>query len=347
MILKGKQLSDFTGMKRDISPEVYAFLEEWFDEKEYVTGHTSGSTGTPKEIRLSKSDMRASARITNEFFGIGAESVLLLCLSVSYIAGKMMVVRALEAGAELRITEVSSRPFRGWDGNPDGRTAGAGKLIELAAMVPLQVEETLKTAAEREVLSSVRQLIIGGAPVSPQLEQELQGCPVRCFATYGMTETVSHVALRELGKGPEYTAVGEVEFSLDGRGCLVIYAPHLQAREFITNDLVEVTDKRHFRWLGRYDYMINSGGLKFSPEVLEHKIAPLFSGRFFITSQPDQRLGERIVLVIEGPAYTKEKEQQLQAGLRQLLTPYEQPKQILYLPHFKETVSGKLIRRIG
>ena len=343
--LNGKEIRLPDDVQRVENAELREFLYEWFDERPYVTGHTSGSTGTPKEIRLHKADMRASARITNHFFGIGKGSVLLLCLSVSYIAGKMMVVRALEAGADLWEIGVSSHPFR--EEADVCKNQITGRKIDLAAMVPLQVEETLKVEGERAGLMNVRQLIIGGAPVSPRLEQQLQSFPLHCFATYGMTETVSHVALRRLNGSPEYVAVGEVEFAVDERGCLIIYTPHLKTKKFITNDLVKLTDKRRFQWLGRYDYVINSGGIKFSPEVIEKKIASLFSCRFFITSQPDERLGERIVLVVESPESGTEQAELLREKLRRLLSPYEMPKEIFYLPHFYETSSGKVIRKVS
>ncbi len=316
--------------------EVLEFLKEWFNDKDYIYGHTSGSTGTPKEIRLNKADMRASARVTNDFLGIREDSVLLLCLSVSYIAGKMMVVRALEAGAELLVCRVSSRPLKEWPG--DSR-------IDLAAMVPMQAEESLGHPEEKTKLCNIRQLLIGGAPVSSVLEKQLQTVPVRCYATYGMTETVSHVALRKLGEAGVYFALGGVTFSLDNRGCLVVHVPYLQARKFVTNDLAEVIDSRHFRWLGRYDYVINSGGIKFSPEVIESKISACISCRYFITSLPDERLGQRIVLVIEGEK-KEEEEKLLLEAMRKVLTPYEFTREIIYLFHFYETASGKIVRKL-
>lgn len=316
--------------------EVLEFLKEWFDEKEYVCGHTSGSTGKPKEIRLYKADMRISARMTNEFFGINGDSVLLLCLSASYIAGKMMVVRALEAGAELLVCDVSSKPL--------SRLAG-DKRIDLAAMVPLQVEASLKVPEDRAVLGTIRHLLIGGAPVSSALERQLQAVPAECYATYGMTETVSHVALRKLNVSEVYSALGEVTFSLDERGCLVIHAPHLQGREFVTNDLVERLDSRHFKWLGRYDHVINSGGLKFFPEVIEAKLCGCISCRYFITSLPDGRLGQKMVLVLEGER-EEEGERQLLEAVRKVLDPYEFPREVIYLPRFYETASGKVLRTL-
>lgn len=322
-----------------IGEELSNFLTEWFDDREYVVGHTSGSTGQPKEILLAKEDMRASARLTNTFLGIGEDAVLLLSLSVEYIAGKMMVVRALEAGAELWVGEVSSHPLRNF---PEewGR-------IDLAAMVPLQVEETLKCPDERRKMNLIRHLLIGGAPVLPVLEKRLMEVTTQCYATYGMTETVSHVALKKLNRDAVFCALGNVCFEADDRGCLVIRAPHLQSREFITNDLVRLIDTKHFEWLGRFDHVINSGGIKFFPEVLEQKIASCISGRFFIIGLPDERLGQHIVLAIEGIAPDDSNTNQLRNRLGEVLTPYEMPKEIVYLPRFQQTSSGKVIRKIN
>lgn len=317
--------------------ELQAFLREWFNEKTYVIGHTSGSTGKPKEIHLNKEDMRASARLTNRFFGIESGAVLLLCLSVSYIAGKMMVVRALEAGAELWVITTSSHPLREveWMDN---------RSVDLAAMVPMQVEVSLQEKEETEMFGRVRQLLVGGAPISESLELRLSKLSTVSYATYGMTETVSHVALRKIGCEKEYFALGNVLFEQDKRGCLVIDAPHLQQHCFVTNDVVDLLDEKHFRWLGRWDHVIISGGLKFFPEVIEQKICNLFKGRFFIASRPDERLGEHIVLAVEGKlpmAIDLLKEQ-----LGKVLTPYEMPREFIEMPHFMETCSGKVIRKL-
>lgn len=321
--------------------EVADFLCEWYDGKDYVVGHTSGSTGTPKEIRLYKADMLASARLTNRFFHIREDAVLLLCLPLSYIAGKMMVVRALEAGAVLMCVKPSSHPLQELIAS---RQEGKSRPVTLAAMVPMQVGESLKVASESAALGAIRHLLVGGAAVPQALEKKLSGLAVRAYATYGMTETVSHVALRELNREQTYTALGEVRFSTDDRGCLVIRAPHLQARCFVTNDLVKLHDETRFEWLGRYDHVINSGGIKFSPEILERKMEGCISGHFFVTSRPDARLGEHVVLVLEGPVATPAELRELRRRLRACLHPYEMPKEVFCQPRFLRTSSGKVKR---
>ena len=280
------------------TPEVAAFLDEWFAPSDFVWGHTSGSTGTPKPVRLLKRDMEASARLTNDFFDITCRSVMLLCLSPDYIAGKMMIVRALLSGADLLVVTPSS-------------------------------------------------LIIGGAPLSPGTEVELEKLPVDMYATYGMTETVSHVALRRIGDSLSlYCALDGISFSIDERNCLIIHAPHFSVKEFVTNDVVELVDSRNFRWIGRYDHVINTGGIKVFPELIEKKIAGLFTRRFFVTSCDDLKWGESVALVIEGEALSLEQEKILLEKIRAKVNKYEFPRKVLYVQKFKETSSGKVIRNI-
>ena len=317
--------------------EVAAFLRDWFSPQDYVEARTSGSTGTPKTIRLYKDDMRASARLTCHFFGLGAGTSMLLCLSPAYIAGKMMIVRALESGARLYVEPPSSAPL-----------TYAVVTIDFAAMVPMQVQTLLQSAAGRARLSSIHSLIIGGAPVSPDLEAELSTLPVACYSTYGMTETVSHIALRRLDcRSAEFCAIGEVSFSQDNRECLIIHTPQFRCKEFVTNDIVALTDATHFRWLGRYDHIVNSGGIKIRPEELERKMARYIPARFFLTSCPDERLGERLVLVIEGERWADERLTLLKEQWRAAVdTPYHIPREILFLSHLPETSTGKLLRRL-
>lgn len=336
--INGTQHTTLESLHEIDDSQIVDFLREWYNTEEYVIGHTSGSTGTPKEIRLLKKDMLASAQITNDFFHIGADSRLLLCLSPRYIAGKMMIVRTLLSGANLCMVNISSSPLKDTEGD-----------FDFVAMVPMQVETSLSTPDTAQRFARVKQVIIGGAAISVHLEKQLQGMPTTCFCTYGMTETVSHVALRDIngrGKSPFYFALGDVQFETDERGCLVIQAPHLQQQRFVTNDIVRLIDSTRFEWLGRQDNVINSGGVKLFPEKIEAKIALFVEQRFFIMPEEDARLGQRAVLVIEGMAWDKEQEKQLLEQLKQELHPYEIPKKIYFREHFMETYSGKVIRKL-
>ena len=319
-------------MEGCVPSAVVSFLREWYDDAPFVIGHTSGSTGAPKPIELLKSDMRASARLTNSYLGIDRDATMLLCLSPAYIAGKMMIVRALEAQAHLYVVEPSSTPL-------DSVTCP----ITLAAMVPMQVAATLQQLGGAKRLSQIERLLVGGAPIGTDLEQQLLQLATYVYATYGMTETVSHVALRQMGDTC-YTAIGDVAFTTDDRSCLVIDAPQLRGRRFVTNDVVQLVDSKHFVWQGRYDNVIMSGGLKFCAEEIERKISSVISARYYITSSPDSRLGERIVLVIEADAYDDTRLAELRENLAQHLTRYEMPREIRFMPCFETTYSGKVKR---
>lgn len=300
------------------------FLNRWRSDSEFIEAHTSGSTGVPKRIMLAKRDMLKSASNTVRFFGLGPDSLLLLPLSVSYIAGKMMVVRAIISGAELLVVKPSNNPLYGL--SPD-------RKISLMAIVPSQIEAVIPYA------DRIENLIIGGAPMSPQQEQAVIEAGIEAYATYGMTETSSHVALRRLGEGC-YHALDGVTFSCDSRGCLVINAPDYTFKSLKTNDMVELEDDRTFRWLGRYDNVINSGGIKLFPEKIETAICRLLGGRrFYITSRKSEKWGEEAILVVEG-----EEIEGLAEKLISVLDSVQRPKDIVYQERFDMTSSGKIKR---
>ena len=316
------------------TPQVADFLDEWHSSADFVWGHTSGSTGAPKPIKLLKHDMEESARLTVDYFGLAAGTTMLLCLSPDYIAGKMMIVRALLSGADLLVVPPSSRPLTSVD-----------ERVDFAAMVPAQVVESLRDDAQCGRLARVGALIVGGAPLPPVAEERLSDLPVRSYATYGMTETVSHVALRRIGDPTmTYRALGQITFSADNRDCLVIHTPHFAVKELVTNDVVELIDKYSFRWIGRYDHVINSGGVKVFPERIEQQIASLFTRRFFVAACADEKWGECVALAIEGDPLSATDEAALLACIRERVGRYEVPRRLFYLPTFAETSSGKVIR---
>ena len=308
------------------------FLNEWHSDAEHVTGHTSGSTGKPKEIRLLKADMKASAALTNNFFGIGKGSRLMLCLSPDYIAGKMMIVRAEEAGATLLWEKPSNRPLEHHDGSP----------IDLLAVVPSQA---LWLADHHECLKGVSNMIVGGGEIPPSLRKRLAALEVNTYATYGMTETCSHVALSRISEEAEpFNALPPVTFTTDERGCLVIDAPQFSFRRLTTNDIVRLLSPTSFYWCGRYDNVVNTGGIKVFPEEIERIIAPCINRRFYITSRPSEKWGQELVLKIEGEPMAASEQASLTAQINALLTPYQRPKSIIYQAHFAETTTGKVKR---
>ena len=282
---------------------------------------TSGTTGTPKKISVSKQAMVYSALATGDFFDLKAGDKALHCLPVKYVAGKMMLVRAMILGLDMEFVAPSSHPLTNNDINYD-----------FVAMVPLQAQNSLKE------LKSVKKLIVGGAKISPILEKELMKLKTNVFETYGMTETITHIAAKKVGE-KAFMVLPNVTISYDERNCLVIHAPKISEEIILTNDLVELVSENQFVFLGRMDNVINSGGIKLIPEQIEDKLSKHIHKRFFITSKEDKELGEKLVLVIEG------QQDDLEASLFDDLDKYEKPREIIFIPKFKETASGKIMRK--
>lgn len=303
------------------------FVKEWNNSSDYIEAHTSGSTGIPKPVKLKKSDMRESALATCRFFDIQKGDLLYLPLQPTYIAGKMMIVRAIMAQADLLVEQPSNRPL----------LSVPPRRIKLAAIVPSQIPGLIESGN----IKLIDKVIVGGAPVPAEYEEMLIGSGIEAYATYGMTETCSHVALRKLGE-KVYKALPHINFSTDSRGCLVIHSDRMSFGKLVTNDIIELLDSKTFEWKGRFDNVINSGGIKLYPEIIERKLAGIIKGReFFITSRPDTKWGNRVVLCIEG----EDMIEGLQALIKTVLDKTQQPKEIVYIDRFQHTSSGK-IRRI-
>lgn len=311
------------------------FLEEWRDESPYVRVQTSGSTGAPKQMLVEKRRMLASARRTNDFLGLQPGDTALLCMSLDYIAGKMMVVRALERNLKLMRVEPSGHPLA-------VTQMGQSPCITFAAMVPMQVYNSLQVAEERERLKEIRQLIIGGGAIDEALAEELKDFPHGVWSTYGMTETLSHIALRRLN-GDEasewYTPFPSVEVSLSEDGCLVIDAPEVCEERLVTNDIAALGDDGRFRILGRKDNVICSGGLKIQAEEVERQLHPHLREPYLITKRHDARLGEAMVLLTEGSV------SEARQVCERILTKYHQPRAYLHVDHIPLTETGKPARR--
>ncbi|MDE5941176.1 MAG: AMP-binding protein [Muribaculaceae bacterium] len=309
-----------------IGPDEKRFIDEWMNCRNYITAHTSGSTGAPKEIRLLKSDMRMSARSTNVRFGITASSRLFCPLSTSYIAGKMMIVRAIEA----KCTLIAEKPSNNVMVSDYGD-------IDLMAVVPSQCDKLIDnpTACTR-----LKNLIIGGAPLSPETERRLAEKPWNSFATYGMTETCSHVALRRCGDN-EYEAMPGIEFDTDGRGCLVINAPEFSFRHLVTNDIVSLIDCHTFRWLGRYDNVINSGGIKIHPEEIEKQLVGILPEPFYIHSVADNKWGQTVGVTL---LRCDMDEAEIISLCRNVLPSHAVPRRVRFVNAMRYTSSGKIIR---
>ncbi|MCR5130593.1 MAG: AMP-binding protein [Prevotella sp.] len=322
------------------------FLTEWNDGNERLLVHTSGSTGQPKPLWVEKVRMLASARMTCDFLGLKNGDTALLCMPLDYIAGKMMVVRSLDRGLKLINVEPSGHPLKAIPFCSNGE----GKIIDFAAMVPLQVWNSLQVAAEREELRQVRHLLIGGGAIDKRMAEALHDFPYAVWSSYGMTETLSHIALRRLN-GPEssewYTPLPGVNVSLGEEGCLMIEAPLVCAERLVTNDLAEIRETHssgsssvEFRILGRRDNVVCTGGVKIQTEEVERKLADHISVPFLITKRRDEKFGEVVVMLYEGS-----NDESLRAICQQVLPKYEQPRQFISVIHLPLTETGKPARK--
>lgn len=305
----------------DFEKPVGNFLLDWFDEKDFIEMETSGSTGIAKTIRVKKQAMVNSAIATGDFFELSPGDKVLNCLPVKYVAGKLMFVRSFILGLDMDFVAPTSKPLKNNE-----------IIYDFSAMVPLQAQNSL---AE---LKDVKKLIVGGAKINDELEKELLKLSTRSFETYGMTETVSHIAAKKVGD-KIFTVLPNVSVNIDDRNCLVIEALSISDEKIITNDLVNLISPTQFEFLGRLDNVINSGGIKLMPEQIEEKLTSLISQRFFVIGLPDVDLGEKLVLVIEGEKFDVDQ------SIFNKLDKYEKPKEILFVPKFKETGNGKIIRK--
>lgn len=320
-----------TDENRGIRQELYLFLSEWLNDSPYMAVHTSGSTGTPKEIIVGKEQMRQSARMTCSFLGLRQGDTALLCLPVHYIAGKMMVVRALVAGLNLIVQMPSGNPLK---------KVKALNALGLVAMTPMQIYNTLQTPAEASQLKKINHLLIGGGFIPTELEAKIRPLPNAIYATYGMTETLSHIALRRLN-GPEassyYTPFPSVSLSLSEENTLTIQAPLVTTQTLVTNDIAEITEDGRFRILGRKDNVINSGGIKIQTEQVEEALQAVIPVHLAITSVPHPKYGEAIVLLIK-------QTEGLEDIIKKILPSYQQPKFIWKVNEIPLTRTGKTDR---
>ncbi|BAO77566.1 AMP-binding protein [Winogradskyella sp. PG-2] len=321
LIKEGEQYEKVTGN----------FLIDWLNEKNYLHMNSSGSTGQPKRIKLSKQAMVNSAIATGDFFGLKPGYKALHCLPSHYIAGKMMFVRALVLGLEIDFVEPSADPI--FDYN---------KRYDFCAMIPLQLKHTIDST------KNIKTIIIGGSKITKPLLEKIKVSRSKFYETYGMTETVTHVAVRSLQSkttnGETYfSALANVNFEQDERQCLIINAPKLVEGALVTNDIVDLKSETSFNLLGRFDNVINSGGIKLFPEQIEDKLQSVIDERYIVAGESDVDLGEKLILIVENPTGSIEV---IEDRIKQLkgLTKYEIPKKIYKADKLIETASGKIQR---
>jgi O-succinylbenzoic acid--CoA ligase len=317
------------------------FCRLWLQGETSFSLTTSGSTGTPKVIHATRDQMTQSALATACAIELKPGQTSLVCLDPNYIAGRMMLVRSMEVGMNILLSEPSANPFS---------SLPIPSAIDFVALVPYQVQSILQSK-ERSFFNSVSNILIGGAPLSPKTEKELQTYSCQFYETYGMTETLSHIALRKVNGSERsdcFQALPHVRIRLDKRQCLCIEVPHL-SQEIITNDVVELMGINSFRWLGRADHVINTGGVKIHPEEVEMKVSLIFdslglANRFFIAGLPDADFGTSVHLIVEGEP-SVDVQNLLESKWSPFLTKYETPKSIRWVKTFAETATQKVDRK--
>ena len=327
--------------RSDFDASTFSFISLWLKGATSFVQQTSGSTGTPKAITLTREQMIASAEMTASALGLKAGDRALVCLSPEYIAGKMMIVRCFVTGMKIIAVTPSANPFL---------TIASDQPIDFAALVPYQIQDII-ASEKSDWLNHVKTIIIGGAPLSTEMEEKLRHFNCKIFATYGMTETISHIALRRIN-GPDaseyYSTLPGIGIELDDRKCLVIKASQFP-QKIITNDLVEITSPKQFKWLGRWDNVINTGGLKVIPEKIESEIEKIFNElkinqRFFVSGEPDEKLGRKVVLIVEGTLKAGDL-QNLKKAMGRILLHYEVPREVYSGISFIHTENGKINRK--
>lgn len=318
------------------------FIKDWLNNKAEFELTTSGSTGVPKPLSIPRNKMEISARATLKALNLSVGGNALVCLSTKFIAGKMMLARALVNKMNIIAVDPSSNPINGLDNT---------LKFALTAMVPLQMETILEANHPIDGLDNFKVILLGGAPTSLALEKKLKDLTAAIYATYGMTETVSHIALKRLNgvdKSDYFSVLPGVDINLDNRGCLAIRSEITDNQQIVTNDLVQIIDHQKFEWLGRFDNVINSGGVKIQSEKLESLIAELFHhqkipNRFFCFGVPDEKLGQKVALVIEG---TPANVDGMLLNIKNNVPRFHAPKVLYTTPHFVETETKKIQRKL-
>ena len=306
--------------------EVEDFLFEWDSDSEVITTHTSGSTGSPKQIKLPKNGLCYSARNTIQFFNLNENSQALLCLPLNTIGGKMMIIRAIESKMNLLIDKSSSNPLRDRDEN-----------FDFIAVTPMQLTNILKESLDQ--VSQIKSILVGGAPMSEQVISQLSSEKITVFHGYGMTETASHVAIKKVGFDSDvfYTAMPGIYFSYGESQTLKIHYPALQEEPIVTTDLVELVDEQRFKWLGRNDFTVNSGGVKIQVEEIENQLTKFIEHPFFVFGIPDEYLGEKLILCIESSTKNIQFDFDF-LGIKK-------PREVFFLDNFVYTESQKIDRK--
>ena len=311
--------------------DFYEFVLDWL-ERDEIEVTTSGTTGAPQTLTFPKEALIESARRTITFFNLQPQEKVMLCLPAKYIAGKMMIARAFTGQLDLILAEPESDPW-----------ADLKESIRFVPVVPLQLRKLLQYP---EKLKLIETILVGGAPIDSKLERQVKKINPIVFQSFGMTETLTHVALKRVNgeePSPFYRALEGIWFEADADNRLIIHSSYFTDPVY-TNDVVSLQDKKHFLWHGRYDSVINTGGVKVFPEDVEQKISSLIYRRFIISGLPDETLGQKVVLIIEGKPMEDSCLESLHNRIRMKVEKHQAPKEIHFAEKFPETSSGKIKR---
>lgn len=314
------------------------FLLDWLnDDYNDIKVRTSGSTGEAKPIFIDKQKMVNSALATGKHFKLKEETKVLMCLPPKHIGGMMMMVRAMTLGWHIDIVKPASNPLD-----------QLYKTYDFCAMTPFQLDNSLSR------LHLIKKLIVGGGRISENLKHIVQGIPTIIYETFGMTETVSHIAARKINnfknknsQPKPFKTLPHISVAADNQNRLIIKAPRILDKPLLTNDIVEIETYKKFYWKGRIDNVINSGGIKIHPEEVEKKLQKFITHRFFLSAIPDDSLGEKVVLFVELP-FSEKTISNLREAIDNIseLTKYEKPKKIYLVERFEETPNGKVNRKL-
>ena len=330
-----KSLHNHGQLDTDFVSDIISFLELWHNSKvDAISQKTSGSTGTPKMISMSKHMMRQSAINTINYFDLNKNSTALLALPVKYIAGKMMLVRALIADLNLVIQSPSANPMN-----------QLSQDIDFVALTPHQLYNGIQSGNTKQI--QIKHILLGGAPVSKALFELIQKSNHRCYLSYGMTETASHIAIQKLNgtmKTDHFTAMPGIELSVGNDDCLIIKGDYLD-QEIITNDIVELISKDKFIWKGRKDNVINSGGIKLIPEQIEAALSQYIDAPFFVSSLPDEMLGQKLIVLIEQNEEESDLDKNKLLSQCKALDILPVVPEIVSISAFVHTPNGKILRK--
>lgn len=338
MRLFSPKSNDFPVATSVFEMEVFRFCSEWNEGKAEFQFHSSGSTGVPKSIVLTRTQLISSAQLTGQWLSLAPRDVALMALPVQYIAGAMVLVRALVLDLDVLLVDPCQNPLE----------QVQDLSIQLASFVPTQWATILNSNIHvQAIFSKAKGVLIGGASLDTNLEKATVALDLPIYHTYGMTETVSHVAYRDLHEeSPYFHCLPGVEIQLNTQGCLMVQGPMTAEQWIETNDLVHMVDEYTFEFVGRADRVINSGGKKIFPDLVENWVRRFYGqkkwkGEILLVGLPDSFYGQKAVLFTTMDLSEEEKNQLIDF-LKEHLASEDCPKAIVFRPRFELLGNGKI-----